>query len=244
MEAREFELMRGTEDHMWWYRAVHSNVISSLDRNVGAGESVLLDAGCGTGGLLRRLTKAKPGWILVGLDAAPQALARAVAGARARLVAGDINRIPFSDHSFHAIVSIDVLSHQAVEVDQALAELHRCLDAGGTLVLNLPAYEWMLSAHDRRVHNARRFTRRGAVKMLEAAGFRVIRATYWNTFLFPLMLLRRLISRGSEAESDVHAYPGLVERLFRFITGVEGRILEAGVNLPFGGSVLLVAVKQ
>lgn len=80
MEAREFELMRGVEDHMWWYRAVHSNVISSLDRNVGTGESVLLDAGCGTGGLLRRLTRAKPGWILVGLDAAPQALARAVAG--------------------------------------------------------------------------------------------------------------------------------------------------------------------
>jgi len=244
MEAREFELMRGVEDHMWWYRAVHSNVISSLARNVSAGESVLLDAGCGTGGLLRRLARARPGWILVGLDAAPQALARAVAGARARLVAGDINRIPFGDHSFHAIVSIDVLCHQAVEVGQALSELHRCLDAGGTLVLNLPAYEWMLSAHDRRVHNVRRFTRKGAVAMLEASGFKVIRATYWNTLLFPLMLLRRLISRGTDAASDVRSYPGLVERLFRFVTRAEGRVLEAGINLPFGGSVLLVAVKQ
>lgn len=229
---------------MWWYRAVHSNVIGSLKSVVRAGETILLDAGCGTGGLLRRLARARPGWFLVGLDAAPEALARTAEGAQARLVAGDINHIPFGDRTFDAIVSIDVLGHQSVDVGRALAELHRCLHKGGTLVLNLPAYSWMLSAHDRRVYNARRFNRSDAGALLRSAGFRIERATYWNTLLFPLMVFRRLLSRGSDAASDVRPYPAVLEWLFRKVTRLEGRILEAGINLPFGGSVLLVAVKQ
>jgi SAM-dependent methyltransferase len=244
MEAREYELMRSVEDRMWWYRAVHANVLTLLGRHMPGHEAILLDAGCGTGGLLRRLAAERPAWFLFGLDAAPNALSRAVRGPRARMVAGDVNHIPFSDASFDAIVSVDVLSHRAVEVEDTLAEFRRCLTPGGVLLLNLPAYGWMKSGHDERVHNVRRFNRPDAVAMVERAGFRVIRATYWNTLLFPLMVLRRLLSRGSEAESDVREYPPLLDRLFGALTAVERRAVEAGINLPFGGSLLVVAVKQ
>jgi SAM-dependent methyltransferase len=244
MEAREYELMHSLEDRMWWYRAVHAHVLGLLGRYLPGREAVLLDAGCGTGGLLRRLARARPAWTLFGLDASPDALSRARRSPGMRVIAGDVNRIPFSDGSFDAIVSVDVLCHRAVAPDLTLAEFRRCLAPGGVLLLNLPAYGWMKSAHDERVHNVRRFSRRDATSLIERAGFRVVRATYWNTLLFPLMLLRRLLARGGGAESDVHEYPALLDRTFAALTGLERRLVAAGVNLPFGGSVLLVAVKH
>lgn len=244
MEAREYELMHRLEDRMWWYRAVHANVLSLLSRHLPGREAVLLDAGCGTGGMLRRLSRARPSWMLFGLDAAPDALSRAIRSPGARMIAGDVNHIPFADASFDAIVSVDVLCHRAVAPDLTLAEFRRCLAPGGVLLLNLPAYGWMKSAHDERVHNVRRFSRGDARTLIEGAGFRVVRATYWNTLLFPLMLLRRALSRGGKAESDVREYPAVLDRAFAALTGLERRLFEAGVNLPFGGSVLLVAVKH
>ena len=89
-----------------------------------------------------------------------------------------------------------------------LKEAHRCLEPGAIALFNLPAYDWLLSAHDRRVHNVRRFTRGQARALLAGHGFRVLRSSYWNTLLFPLMLLHRLIGRD-DAESDVRDYPAL-----------------------------------
>jgi ubiquinone/menaquinone biosynthesis C-methylase UbiE len=104
----------------------------------------LLDAGCGTGGLLRRL--AALGRPLVGLDFNPSAAARAAAKSGAVAAAGDANRLPFADDTFAALTSCDVLCHRAVDPAAALAEFRRVLAPGGTLVLNLPAYDWLQRA--------------------------------------------------------------------------------------------------
>ena len=61
-----------------------------------------------------------------------------------------------------------------------MAQFHRCLWDGGVLVLNLPAYRWMPSRHDAAVHCVRRYTRRRVVRLLQAAGFRLLFASYWN----------------------------------------------------------------
>ncbi len=52
--------------------------------------------------------------------------------------------------SFDAAVCADVLCHAAVDPAVALAELKRVLRPGGRLVVNMPAYQWLLSAHDRQ----------------------------------------------------------------------------------------------
>ena len=79
---------------------------------------------------------------------------------------GSVNQLPFGDGALAGYVSLDVLCHGGVEPALALKEAHRCLNAGAIAVFNLPAYQWMLSAHDRRVHNVRRFTRRQAGALL------------------------------------------------------------------------------
>lgn len=244
MEPAEYARMNALEERMWWYRGVHANVLAAFERHGAALAGPGLDAGCGTGGLLRRLAAAAAGRTLIGIDvdAGACALARAKAGVPVAQASTAV--LPFCDASLAVVFSVDVLCHEAVPEAEALAEIRRCLVPGGVLVMNLPAYEWMKSAHDARVRNARRYTRAGARLLLERAGFRILRATYWNTLLFPLMAMRRLVLRRVEGESDVQAFPGVVDRAFGALLACERRWLGLGLDLPFGGSLLTVAAKR
>lgn len=243
VEAAEYDLMDAAEEGMWWYRAAHARVLDALRARPGA-PGPLLDAGCGTGGLLKHVTQALPALAPMGLDYMPAAATRAARKSGCPVVAGDANRLPFSDASFGAAVSIDVICHAGVEPAVALAEMRRVLRPGGTLVVNLPAFEWLRSAHDARVHNARRFTRSGAARMLEAAGFAQVAARYWNSLLLPLMALqRKVLHRRPDAPSDVTAFPPWVDATLHAVSEAERWIAARGLAMPAGGSVLLVATR-
>jgi SAM-dependent methyltransferase len=231
---------------MWWFAALHANLMLVYERTAGPmprGEAVL-DAGCGTGGLLRALARHDPARTAFGIDVEPLACARARQKSRRPVCAGSVDALPFADGSFAAIFSADVLCHRAVDERAALAQFHRCLGPGGLLVLNLPAYRWMLSRHDAAVHNARRYTRRSVAALLRAANFCPLYSGYWNAVLFPLMLARRkLLPAGRSGDSDVGLYPAPVEALCQAATRAERMWLGWGMRLPFGGSVVAVAAK-
>jgi SAM-dependent methyltransferase len=245
VERREYERLAAVEERMWWFRALHDNLAAALAGAAAAPLRTVLDAGCGTGGLLLRLARALPDATLVGLDI--DVGAAAVAGGKSgrAICVGSVSALPFADASFDAILSADVLCHRDVDERATLAAFRRCLKPGGAIVLNLPAYRWLYSAHDAAVDNARRYDRIELHDMLAAAGFAGIRSAYWNSFLFPLMVLRRKLWRqgGTVPRSDVALLPAAVERLFRAVTALEGRLLRAGHALPFGGSILAIAVR-
>ena len=243
MEPAEYRLMDQAEAAMWWYRALHARIADAL-RDV---RGRVLDAGCGTGGLLARLA-ANAALDLHGLEYDAAAAPRAAEKSGARIVRGSINALPFADGSFAAVVSADVLCHAAVDPAAALAELRRVLAPGGLLVLNMPSYQWLMSAHDIAVHNARRTTATALARDLQAAGFARPRARYWNTLLLPLMILqRKLLNRSGknggnsgETVSDVAPFPPLVDATFHALTQLERHL---PLPLPAGGSVLATARK-
>ncbi|WP_237182252.1 class I SAM-dependent DNA methyltransferase [Roseomonas marmotae] len=237
--------MDAAEDRMWWYRAAHARVVAALRARPGRTALPLLDAGCGTGGMLRRLSIALPGRALAGLEYSPEAAARAARKSGAAVAAGDANALPYPDARFGALVSVDVLCHRGVQEARALAEFHRVLAPGGTLVLNLPAFEWLRSAHDTRVHNARRYTAAGATALLRAAGFEAIEARYWNSLLLPLMVAqRKLRSRAPDAASDVAPFPPWLDATLHAATRTEAALARLGLRYPAGGSVLLTATRS
>jgi SAM-dependent methyltransferase len=240
VEPAEYDLMDAAEERMWWYRALHLRVQDALARRPGP-DGAVLDAGCGTGGLLRRLAPLRRR--LVGLDFNPAAAFRAAAKSGAAAVAGDANRLPFADGTFAALTSCDVLCHRAVDPAAALGEFRRVLAPGGTLVVNLPAYEWMHSAHDERVHNSRRFTAPAARALLAAAGFAAIEARYWNALLLPLMVIQRKILKSDAAHdaSDVAPFPPWLDATLSGVTAAERALARLGLRYPAGGSILLVA---
>ena len=245
MERAEYERMHEVEDRMWWYRGLRNLAAELLRRALRhslAGGAVL-DAGCGTGGMLLKLGPALAGCPTLGLeyDAAAAALAASKSGRP--VVAGSVNEMPIGAATLGAYLSLDVLCHDGVEPGRALKEAHRCLRPGAIAVFNLPAYDWLLSAHDRRVHNVRRFTGGQVRTLLAGHGFRVLRSSYWNTLLFPVMLLHRLVERDGAA-SDVRDYPRWLDALFSLALAVERAAISIGVNLPFGGSLIVVAARD
>jgi SAM-dependent methyltransferase len=244
VEAHEYEKMAEVEDRMWWYRGLHSNLRLLLERFLPGSATRVLDAGCGTGGLLRGLSAGAGAHRLFGLDAWHPACAVATERSRRPIVQGVLNQLPLADGSVDCLVSADVLCHESVDPTLALRELRRCLTASGLLVLNLPAYQWMFSYHDVRVKTARRFNRAQVLRLLEDHGFTPLYTSYWNTLLFPVMALRRLLPAGAEQESDVHPYPPAIEALFGGLLSCESALLRRGLRLPFGGSVLAVARRR
>ncbi|HZF74320.1 MAG TPA: methyltransferase domain-containing protein [Acetobacteraceae bacterium] len=238
MDPVEYDLMDATEEGMWWYRAAHARIADALVGRPGP-DGPLLDAGCGTGGFLKRIAGLRPGLRTIGLEWMPEAARRAAAKSGAPVVSGDINILPFADARFGAAVSVDVLCHKAVRPEAALAELRRVLLPGGTLVLNLPAFEWLRSAHDIRVHTARRLTAAGARRMLEDAGFERVTTRYWNSLLLPLMAVqRKIVARRPDAPSDVTHFPPWLDATLHAVTEAERRVR---LPWPAGGSVLAVA---
>lgn len=231
---------------MWWYRGLRALVLQELTRALRqlSLSGPVLDAGCGTGGMLVRLAPAlthqHPA---LGLEYDPFAAALAREKAGRPVAAGSVNEMPVADGSLAAYVSLDVLCHGAVTPESALKEARRCLKPGAIALFNLPAYGWLLSAHDRRVQNVRRFTRGQARALVAGHGFKVLKATYWNTLLFPLMLLHRLTERD-DAQSDVRDFPRWLDALFSTALAVERTAIGAGLRLPFGGSLLIVAARH
>jgi SAM-dependent methyltransferase len=246
VERGEYERMHAVEDRMWWYRGLRALASQTLARALTEARpagGVVLDAGCGTGGMLRTLGPAVGGYPTMGLEIDAVAAGLAASKAGRPVAAGSVDRQPLGDAALAANVSLDVLCHGGVDPAAALREARRCLRPGGVALLNLPAYGWLLSAHDRRVHNVRRFTRRQAQALMRAHGLRIVRSTYWNTLLFPVMLLHRLVERD-DAESDVRDYPAWLDALFSAALALERRLIGWGLDLPFGGSVMILVTRN
>ena len=236
MEPAEYALMDETEDHMWWYRALHARLCDALKTVSGQ----ILDAGCGTGGFLAKLGHQRPDLQSFGIEWDPGAASRASQKSAAAIIRGSVDTLPFAASSFDAVISADVLCHAAVDPSAALTEIHRVLRSGGRLVLNMPAYQWMRSAHDYRVHNVRRQTARQTTAMLRQTGFTNVQARYWNSLLLPLMIIqRKLLSRGN-AMSDVAPFSPWLDARLHGVTNFEHRL---PFSLPVGGSVLAIAEK-
>ena len=230
---------------MWWYRGLRALVVQEMARAL-APRSLsgpVLDAGCGTGGMLAKLGPVVAGHPTLGLEF--DAVAAALAGLKSdRPVAcGSVNEMPLGAAALAGYVSLDVLCHGGVEPERAAQEARRCLEPGAVALFNLPAYGWLLSAHDRRVHNVRRFSRRQARALLAGCGFTVLKASYWNTLLFPLMLLHRVTERR-DAPSDVRDFPRWLDAIFSAALAIERAAIGAGLSLPFGGSLLIVAARD
>jgi SAM-dependent methyltransferase len=242
MQPDEYRKMAEVEDQMWYYRALHRHVLRNLDAVLPRAPARVLDAGCGTGGLLRRLRAGRPGWQLTGLDFSLAACQLARERVAAPIVAGSITALPFAGAVFDAIVSCDVVC-QVEDPARAAAELYRCLKPGGVVVLTMPAYQWMYSYHDRETGNRRRYARREVASLLRAAGFVIRASTYWNMLPFPLVVLRRKIFPPAAPTSDVRLYPAPLEATFNGLMALELAWLGWGGFLPFGSSVLTVAQK-
>ncbi|MDB6093832.1 MAG: Methyltransferase type 11 [Verrucomicrobia bacterium] len=247
MEIDEYRKMAAVEDAMWYYRALHGHLHRALSEGLRATPGVaaprVLDAGCGTGGLIRRLSNLEPTWRWTGVDLSPEACALARTRCGAEIREASITALPFPDATFEAVVSADVIYH--VDDDgAALREFARVLVPGGVAVINVPAHRWLWSYHDEATHAKRRYQRGELTTKMQDADFRVSRVTHWNALPLPLVIVRRKLLPAPRGGSDVQLYPAPIEAGFRAAMAAERAWLGTGLTLPWGSSILAVGARR
>jgi ubiquinone/menaquinone biosynthesis C-methylase UbiE len=246
MSPDEHDIMRSFEESYWWYQALRHHVIESIRPQ--PARFSLLDAGCGSGGMLAKLREEFPEAQLTGIDESEHAIELCrERHTGAQLVRAGVHELPFADNAFDVVLSLDVWVNEGVDDALAAHETHRVLRPGGKLILNLAAFEFLRGAHDKAVGAVRRYTRPQVRALLEGAGFAIERLTYWNATLTPPIALVRWLSRRQvareQARSDFRPLPP-------FLNSVLARLatLELGasrhLSLPFGSSLFAVARKN
>ncbi len=246
MDPREHDIMRSVEDHYWWYQALRQHVAESIAP--ARPDFSLLDAGCGSGGMLSVVREIFPEAHLTGIDESKHAVELAAArGLGAELLQASVHELPFPGNSFDVLLSLDVLSHAGVDDAIAAHEMHRVLRPGARLILNLAAFDFLKGAHDCATDVDRRYKRRQVQALLQGANFHLERLSYWNATLTPPIALFRWMSRAragrDRPRSDFRALPSLVNGILKRIAALE---LSASrhVSLPFGTSLFAVARKN
>lgn len=243
MERDEYVIMYRVEDHHWWYAGLRGMLDLAWKRAGIHDTSCILDAGCGTGA---NLTHIASRGACIGIDFSPDAIRLCRSRGHHETAVASVSALPFAAGSISAAISCDVLCHRSIPDPMIpMREIANALKPGGTLLLNLPAYQWLYSSHDMHVHTTRRFTKRQVQRMLTNAGFENVYATYWNTLLFPLIVvarlwrkLRPLPASDLEGNSGERVHPILV-----LVLAVERMLLRIA-PLPFGLSILCVARKR
>ena len=247
MNDREYEIMFRREDAYWWYRGMRA-VTRAFAPRVFSRErgGLALDAGCGTG---RNLVELAAGGPAVGVDRSLRALGFARRRGAAPLVCASVEALPFAKGAFAAVLSRDVL-YMVPDDALAVRETARVLAPGGTLALSAPAFDALAGAHDVAVGALRRYTAPGIERLFEEAGLSVRRCSYANFFLAaPIWFLRKVTGRRArgrpreEVRSDFGLAPEPLEEILFLLLSLEARLLDAGVNLPFGVSAFVVAEK-
>lgn len=225
MDRAVYERMAKNQAHHWWFaarREILATLISGLPR-----PQRILEVGCGTGANLEMLTRF--GTVTgLELDDGARAHAKATCPAAHILPGALPDGLPALDEGpFDLVCMFDVLEH--IEDDRAaLAALARHVAPQGSLLVTVPAYQWMFGAHDRAHHHHRRYSGRRLEQVARDAGYTVTRKGHFNSLLFPLAGAQRAaaalgLARGPSDEPP----PPLVNEVLRWTFALERRLLDS-----------------
>lgn len=240
MDNIEIQKMATSEDDHWWFKNLREIVISQ-QRSDSLDQQRILDAGCGSGGMLVQLRKNFPNAELHGIDISKISCDWAKRKSNASILHGSVESLPYPNNYFHTVVCLDVLEYD-VSVSVVLGELTRVLASNGTLIINVPAYPWLYSYHDIAVGQARRFNKSELNSLLKNISAIVIFQSYWNSLLLPFMIIKRKLFKH-QAESDVSNLPKWVNNILYNILGIDRICIRNGIPLIFGSSILTILKK-
>jgi SAM-dependent methyltransferase len=235
MEREVFDRMAEHDQIHWWYVARRRILADLIAREAELPENArILEVGCGTGHNFEML---KAFGRLDALEVDGEA--RALSSKRLGHTVGDaplpeLTGVP--DRTYDLIALLDVLEH-VDDRTESLRSMAAKLTPNGRILVTVPAYQWMWSAHDLAHHHKLRYSKRALRRDAEAAGLRVRKIGYFNSLLFPLAAAVRIAGKiVGKSSSDDKLPPKPLNALFRWAFGLE-RHLVGRVPLPAGVSL-------
>jgi SAM-dependent methyltransferase len=237
-----FPLLRQIEQTHFWFLARNTLITWAIRRYFPAART-LLEVGGGNGQVTRAIQRACPEMRLTVSEVFLEGLVAARASlAGVDVVQADLLRLPW-EGEFDLIGAFDVLEHVR-DHGAAVAQMRRALRPGGGLVVTVPQHQWLWTEVDEVSRHERRYARRELVGLLKRGGFRVRRATSFVTLLLPAFIASRARRRTTpENTSQLFEISPLVNAIAHSTMKVEHTMIRAGVSLPVGGSLLVVATR-
>ncbi len=240
------------EDKHWWFATRTRAILAYLDMYVGPdpGGRRVLDVGSGAGNMAHHL---RHYGAYTGVDVNPRPL-RVARERHLDVYLGSADALPFADASFDLVALLDTVEHVPNE-QGAFAEAFRVLKPGGKALITVPAFMFLWSKNDVLNKHQRRYTRPELVHKLRAQGFRVLRSSYNNFFIFPLAAAVILARRGrfepdlASPHFDEEAYqvemeptPEPVNTLLHGVGRLEALLLRH-LSFPWGTGIIAIAEK-
>ncbi len=203
-------------------------------------DGMLLDAGCGSGQTMAWFLAAHPPWRASGIDVSLDAL-RAAHSAGLPVCSATALRLPVTDNSVDAVISLDVLQHLPLGGgdSKALLEFARVLIPGGALLIRTNAQSVPHTADDAKF-SFRKYEPSLLRELLISAGFEIEVLGRCNALL-GLAEIPREVAAARRDHNEYHGilgYPrknaGLADRIKRSWLRLEGRAMISGASLPLG----------
>jgi SAM-dependent methyltransferase len=235
MEEHVYRQLYELEDTHWWFRGRRAVIHALLGREPLPDHPRELDAGCGTGRNIREYAQLGE---TAGVDPSPDAVAFCHARGLAQVIRSGVEQLPFEDGAFDLVAATDVLEHIPDDLGAA-HELRRVTKPGGSLLITVPAYQWLWSQHDDSHHHQRRYTLRRLRAVLTAAGWRPLVQTYFNSILLAPIAAVRLVS-GEQQRSDYDLAPKPLNEALYLPMRTEAAFIARGGRLPAGVSIGMV----
>ena len=227
------------EKQNWWYknrRTVISIFLSdySFDK--------ILDYGCGTGVTTQSLKKFGT---VFGTDKSQFAMDKTKSNKIETIKFSLVNSTGSTEllETFDLITLFDVLEH--IENDNhALMHLYKLLKKKKFLLLTVPAFSFLWSDHDTALSHYRRYTKKSLSEVLDKSGFKIIRISYFTTWIFPCITLYRILTRWKKTNSSsLQPLPEKLNNLVVKSFNLENDLLKKR-NLSVGNSIICLAQKK
>jgi SAM-dependent methyltransferase len=235
-----FVRLAALESGHFWFESRNKLILWALEKYFPGMQSIL-EIGCGTGFVLTGVGKKFPHVRRAGSEVFREGLNFAASRMPdTELLQMDARKIPYVAE-FDVIGAFDVLEH--IEEDQeVLRQMYDSVKPGGGIIVTVPQHRWLWSAVDDYSCHKRRYTRPELTEKVKQAGFRIVRVTSFITLLLPVLMASRSRYKGAktfDSDSEVRIGAGL-NGMLTAVLSLERRLIQSGISLPAGGSLLLI----
>ena len=219
--------------------------------------SLILDAGCGSGRHLRALAKL-PDLKIIGIDRNGSDLNDALTALKNMpdalsdnylVSCADIKNLPFASASFDCVICSEVLEH-IPEHENALKELVRILKPQGDLVVSVPRYFtekicWLISTayYNEEGGHVRIYKKKKLQKMLANQGVKCWKINYKHALHAPYWWLKCLVGLKNEKNVFIRYYKKFLE--WDIMSKPRSvRVMESILNPLIGKSIVFYLKKD
>jgi SAM-dependent methyltransferase len=234
-----FELER----YHWWFQVRSKILESTLDKFAKKGENKIINIGVATGATSEMLGSYGK---VESLEYDKSCIEFVNQRTNLNIKHGSILELAYHDNLFDIVCAFDVIEH--VNDDRkAVSEMIRVCKPGGIVCITVPAFMSLWSHHDVINHHFKRYRISEVVRLFDDKS-NIVFKSYFNTILFPPILLMRVFTRifpniitrsGSGSDFTLIKY-NFINKIFYSLFLAEKYLLKVFQRLPFGVSLFII----